>query len=241
MRFNEALARIGGLSNPSKMPCHSYSIPATRCITGNKLRKLRGSACSACYALKGCYVFPSTRDAMARRMDTVDAMLTDPITCATWVEAFSIVLNTLRDRTDRLLARTGKVGRSDGRFFRWHDSGDLQSVSHLEAITTVADQTPRVFHWLPTREVGIVARYLDAHRRFPRNLTVRLSIARIGQGASGQLATLARHANVSVSGIHPEGSDPVGFDACAAPLQDGHCRDCRACWDPDRAVSYELH
>ena len=37
--------------------------------------------------------------------------------------------------------------------FRWHDSGDLQSVHHLKKIFEVCNLTPDTMqHWLPTQE-----------------------------------------------------------------------------------------
>ena len=67
MKTSEAWALVGGLSKPSKMPGWSIGIPAKECKTGSKLRKVKGSTCYDCYALKGCYVFKvykthSTRD-----------------------------------------------------------------------------------------------------------------------------------------------------------------------------------
>ena len=55
MKLKEALEIVGGLSNPSKMPCHSYGISAHLCITGAKLVNIEGSVCGDCYALKGMY------------------------------------------------------------------------------------------------------------------------------------------------------------------------------------------
>ena len=60
------------------------------------------------------------------------------------------------------------------RTFRWFDSGDLQDVEMLERIVSVARHTPEIRHWLPTRERGIVWRYL-ATEVLPANLTIRLS------------------------------------------------------------------
>ena len=36
-------------------------------------------------------------------------------------------------------------------WFRWHDSGDIQSLEHLEKIFEVCRLTPETSHWLPTR------------------------------------------------------------------------------------------
>ncbi len=46
------------LSKPSKMPGYGWSTPASRCITGSKLRRIKGSVCHGCYAMKNRYVFP---------------------------------------------------------------------------------------------------------------------------------------------------------------------------------------
>jgi len=51
------------LSNTSKMPCKSWGIPATKCITGKKLNKIAGSVCNGCYALKGAYSWPVVKNA----------------------------------------------------------------------------------------------------------------------------------------------------------------------------------
>lgn len=52
-----AVAAIGGLSSPSKMPCHGYSIPAQACKVGSLLRNVSGSACAHCYALSRLSVY----------------------------------------------------------------------------------------------------------------------------------------------------------------------------------------
>ena len=57
----------GSLSKPSKMPGHAYGLPAQECKTGSKLAKVKGSTCSSCYALKGCYVFKVVKAAQYKR------------------------------------------------------------------------------------------------------------------------------------------------------------------------------
>ena len=44
----EANAIVGGLSSPSKMPSYCYNLPASRCKTGSKLNKVKGSVCYGC-------------------------------------------------------------------------------------------------------------------------------------------------------------------------------------------------
>ena len=122
MLKKEATAITGGLSKPNKMPGPSINLPASQCITGAKLVNVQGSTCSGCYALKGRYRFQNVKDAMARRL----AKLHDP----RWVEA----MVTLIDKQP---------------VFRWHDSGDLQSVQHLKNIFEVCHATPGTAHWYP--------------------------------------------------------------------------------------------
>jgi len=150
MTLKQLESITGTLSKPSKMPCYGYSIPAWRCKVGYKMRKVAGSICSACYALKGRYIFPSVKNAMEKRF----ASLND----TEWTP--SIVA---------LIAKKEKSG-----YFRWHDSGDLQDIMHLTKIVCVARFLPNVKFWLPTREYNLVNRFLK-DCTFPENLTVRLS------------------------------------------------------------------
>lgn len=208
MDKNIALEIVGGLSTPSKMPCHGYSIPAKKCITGAKLRGVTGSICSKCYALKGRYVFSNVQNALQRRFDTLQNKQ--------WVEAMAFLLN--------------KVEKSG--FFRWHDSGDLQSVEHLENIVKVCNLTPSIQHWLPTREFSIVSEYLKSNS-FPQNLTVRLSALML-EGAPP--VSIARRLGLTTSGVSKSSF------TCPAPSQAGKCGDCRACWDKSVSnVNYKQH
>ena len=52
------------MTRTKKMPGLSYSLPAWECITGAKLRKVKGSVCAGCYALKGNYTrYPAIKAA----------------------------------------------------------------------------------------------------------------------------------------------------------------------------------
>lgn len=145
------------LSKPSKMPGHAYSIPADRCHTGARLRKVAGSTCSHCYALKGRYLFGNVKAAQGRRFDAIKH--------PGWV-----------DRMVELITDAGDE------HFRWHDAGDLQGVWHLELIVAIAARLPSVRFWLPTREYGMVRDWLFDHPEgFPDNLNVRLSAHMVGQ------------------------------------------------------------
>ena len=201
---------IGGLSKPSKMPGYSTSIPAQRCSTGAKLRNVKGSVCSGCYALKGCYVFPVVKDALENRFQC----LKDP----RWTAAFIALI--LKKKIE---------------FFRWHDSGDLQSVAHLRNIATVALNTPGTLHWIPTREYRIVETYIDKYGDLPENLILRASAHMIGSEAPGRF----QHSSM----VLPKGetSHPTA-SVCPAPDQGNSCEDCRSCWDETvSTVAYRYH
>jgi hypothetical protein len=106
MNTQEALKIVGGLSKPSKMPGWAYGIPAAECKTGKKLQDVPGSTCEGCYATKGCYVFPVVQAAQYRRLEAIKSPL--------WVGAMALLINSKKSK-----------------WFRWHDSGDIQDVDHL--------------------------------------------------------------------------------------------------------------
>jgi hypothetical protein len=207
-------AIVGGLSSPGKMPCHGYSLPAKECLTGSKLRQVSGSTCKGCYAMKGRYRFPSVEQAMYRRLES----LSDP----EWPEAMA-----------ELIRRKGEG------FFRWHDSGDLQSTEHLASICQVAYLTPETQHWLPTREYRIVSEFLESGGTFPPNLNVRLSAHMIG----GHTPSFPRlQGRVTISTVSRADGAYEGAHECPARHQDNTCGDCRACWTPSVGhVDYHLH
>ena len=190
MNKDELKQITGGLSKPSKMPGFSYNLPATRCITGAKLVKIPGSVCSGCYALKGRYRFPNVKDAMQRRLDSINHPL--------WIKAMA---------TSILETKTG--------FFRWHDSGDLQSLDHLKKIFEVCNLTPGIQHWLPTREASIIS-CIQADE-VPKNLIIRLSAHKV----DGKAATFWPWTSTVVT----------SEKTCPAAEQENKCKDCRACWD----------
>ena len=199
MQTKEALKIIGGsLSKPSKMPGWSIGLPAKECKTGGKLQKVPGSVCFDCYALKGCYVFKVVQDAQYRRLAAIKS--------SDWVEAMAHLINSKKPDV-----------------FRWHDSGDVQDLNHLNKIYEVCRQTPDTKHWMPTREAWIK----DHLTSKPDNLVIRFSPPMIGQRNDSW----------------PNSSMVVETGAtCPAPEQGGKCGSCRQCWDPSvKVVSYGKH
>ena len=51
----DAATIVGGLTQTSKMPGPSYSLPTAACHTGWRMAQIPGSICSKCYANKGFY------------------------------------------------------------------------------------------------------------------------------------------------------------------------------------------
>jgi len=216
MLMKEANAIAGPIGYPSKMPGTSYGISAKNCIVGAKLNKVEGSTCSGCYALKGNYIYPSVKIAHEKR----EAGLVNPL----WVGAMVGMLRSAH--------KAKKDGSKLPPFHRWHDSGDLQSVDHLTKICEVAAGTPELSHWLPTREVGILAAFIKAGGIVPANLTIRVSATMVDGAATKTWSTTSTvHHNAAPNG-----------HVCPAPKQNNNCGDCRACWSKDVAnVSYHKH
>ncbi len=219
--LDNSVDTIGGLSMPSKMPWFSYSIPAKFCKTGSKLAELEGTVCSDCYACKGRYLFENVQNAMQRRFDTLDNL-------ADWSKAFSQVLNNL-----------ASIEKDKSKlFFRWHDSGDIQSVEHLQAIVQVALNCPSIRFWIPTREYEIVSQYLARFGdSIPHNLTIRLSTHMVDSQNPPKIG------NLPTSTVHTsQASVPVNSEVCQAYTREGKCADCRSCWDSTvQNVSYPKH
>ena len=113
--------------------------------------------------------------------------------------------------------------------FRWHDSGDIQSVKHLINIFEVCKLTPDTMHWLPTQE----RKYLPMKgSTIPPNLIIRLSNAKTDTGP-GQAWT---HWSTVVT------KPRAGGYVCPATDQGMKCGSCRACWNKDvKEIQYKKH
>ena len=199
MKTEEAWDLVGGLSKPSKMPGWSIGIPAKECKTGAKLRLVQGSVCYDCYALKGCYVFKVVQEAQYRRLK---AIYTAP-----WVQAMAHLINSKKPDV-----------------FRWHDSGDVQDLEHLNKIYEVCRLTPSKRHWMPTREAW-VKDHLD---RCPSNLVIRFSAPMVDHEAP---ASWPNTSTVVTAGA-----------TCPSAKQGNICADCRNCWNKEiKNISYGKH
>ena len=205
MKVKEAKEITGSLTRTSKMPGLSYSLPAWECKTGAKLRNIPGSVCAGCYALKGNYArYPEIKKSQYKRL----ASISKP----EWVEAMAVVINS------KAVAQHG--------YFRWHDAGDIQSPEHLQKIFEVCKLTPKVKHWMPTREAQFLKDIDPA--QVPDNLIIRMSSHMIDQGP----VTFWPHTSTVGSSTR----------TCPAPDQAGKCGDCRSCWNKEISnIEYGKH
>ena len=148
--ISELVGYIGtDWSDPEKMrgTWKCWSLSNTKCKMGSKLAKMESSVCAVCYAGGRRYRMPDTVAAMDRRFK---ALTDNPIL---WTAA-QITL----------------IKRRKVRWFRWHDSGDLQGKVHLHAVDLIARWCPDTVFWLPTKEYNLIKGWES-----PDNLAVRVS------------------------------------------------------------------
>jgi len=239
--LKEANVISGTLSKTSKMPCRSYSITAKACQTGEAMKQLNKQklnitcqhdvevallngklipTCALCYCDdRGNYNYPSVKSALNRRLESI----TDPL----WTEALVYMINNEQ-----------KKGFD---YFRWHDSGDIQSLEHIEQIVVACICTPLVAHWLPTLEAGShIATFVQKYGSIDKidNLCVRASTPFINGRAmpNGNTGVRASRVIADDRTLKKEMLTFMNDNICPAKLGDGTCGDCRKCWDKDILV-----
>ena len=222
MNYEEALAITMPLSVTSKMPCKSYSLPSAMCHTGAVLKNVKGATCSACYT----YKYQRYQHVIPLQLKRMKAVCNKR-----WVEAMVIVLK--------------HEGNS---YFRWHDSGDIQGQWHLNQILDVVRRTPDVQHWLPTLETRQLIRWVNKHGKFNQfpNLVIRLSTPMVDGRPDEALAKRLGITNSSVTKDKTQWDKSIPelehSDYCLAKKQDGHCMECRKCWNPEQQlITYLKH
>lgn len=212
MKLKQLKEAVGSLSAPSKMPCSGYSIPAKECNVGSRLVGVKNSTCSGCYALKGRYVFPNVENAMYVRYN---ALMHDT---ELWAK--------------NMITYIDKYRKGDKNFFRWHDSGDVQNINHLNAINDIALALPHIKFWLPTREIKVVRSWQLMYGQFAPNLIVRISAHMNDAQPNHKITGFA-------SGVEDKNTELNGYK-CPAPNQENQCKDCRACWTAETVI-YHKH
>lgn len=195
------------------MPGLAWGIAATRCRVGSVLhaqdkgKAEKKTVCGNCYARKGTYGFPAVQKKLEERYQA----LFNP----EWTPAFVAGLRTELE---------------PGEKFRFHDSGDFQSLHHLRNVLRICATVRDVLFWAPTREHGLLSQLDPA--AVPENLVIRLS---------GNL----------IDGTPPKGwpwTSVVVTDldrvTCPSSVEGGSCdeHECEACWDRTRKnVAYAKH
>ena len=204
--IKQATDIVKGLTTTEKMPSLSISLPAKDCKKGAILRKIKNSVCSDCYALKGNYTrYPAIVKAQEKRLIAIN----NPM----WVNAMIYLLKH-------------KKTIIDSGVFRWHDSGDIQNIEHLAKIIQVAKNTPKIKHWLPTKESRFIRELKDF---IPNNLVVRLSGSMIDGNAP-------KFDNTSTVTTNKDNATCRSFE------NGGKCKDCRMCWNSSiKNISYFKH
>ena len=118
MKTSEAFKIIGGsLSKPSKMRAGQLVYLPRNAKQERSSRRSQAQSVMTVNAMKGCYVFKVVQDAQYRRL----AAIKDP----RWVEAMAQIINSKKPEV-----------------FRWHDSGDVQDLDHLNKIYECASSLP---------------------------------------------------------------------------------------------------
>ena len=121
------------------------------------------------------------------------------------------------------------------RYFRWFDSGDMYSLALAEKMYEICKATPWTKHWIPTR-MHKFKKFRDVIDRLNSldNVVVRLS----SDGINGEIIEEAEYSSTIIPFI-----DSVTVaTVCNAPLQDGKCKKCRACWHKDvKVIAYAGH
>lgn len=204
-------------SKNTKMPGTTFGLSTDYCNVGYVLRNKPGSVCEACYAARLENFRPSVKTGWTNRAKAALLATDSSHGMRAWESAF-----------------TERLRKLNPTHHRWHDSGDLLNIRHLEMIVAVANNLPSISFWLPTKEKAIVTRYLKEHCEFPRNLTVRLSAPMVDQRVP-----VDQRINTSMV---VTGDAPEGVWTCPARHQGNACNDCRACWDHHvPVVAYPKH
>ena len=229
--LKQAVKEIDSYTVTKKMNTISYSISAFDCITGTILRDIPNTVCSKCYALKGNYLryAKNIRPAQNRRLKSIS----NP----NWVNAMIYIMNH-----QKAVVNSG--------LFRWHDSGDLQSMEHLQKIVDIATATPNIKHWLPTKESNLIQNFKGV---IPANLIIRLSgsfidgkapkykntstvVSNKDQATCKSFLTdknFKMHSQKQVDNYTTKEKQSFDF---------GHCGNCTKCWDSSiKNISYLNH
>jgi len=226
------------LSNTSKMPSKSWSLPAWETCLGARITDYDTNkpdvapACKGCYALTGAYMFPNT--IKAREHNVTDWQKTD------WVDA--------------MVKAIGKA-----KYFRWFDSGDVYHVTLAQKIREVIRLTPNCLHWLPTRAYKdtpiravfnlMTTKYKEDYRAMSKPVIVQSGdylpnaiIRYSSDSVTGKRLSNKMGLNSVIIQSEDDFVPEQGYALCRAFKRDGECGTCRACWsDKVNTIAYVYH
>jgi hypothetical protein len=206
------------LSAPDKMPRESltWSTVARDNCPGS--RDASGNivpACVSCYAAKGRYLFPNTR---APRIHNAQDYRNPG-----WVAGMVAAIKPLP-------------------YFRWFDSGDVDSRELAELIEQVIAYTPGTRHWLPTRshKIPAIREVLERIATLP-NVAVRYSSDSVhGETVEAPQSSTIISTDAEFDALRERVGK--GLVKCLSGTRGGKCGDCRACWHKAvRVVAYPIH
>lgn len=226
MKIKEAKEITGGLGFTQKTGM-AYGLPAVvSCQVGAKLACVKGSVCEGCYGVSGRYQIPTVLACQKRRMASVEALEYSHKDFDQWVDAMVLLISRENEKKS--------LGAENKGYFRWHDTGDLISLKHLQAIVKIARKLPKIKFWLPTKEIDTVISYTNVFGQMPKNLCVRLSSYMVDKKAK-------TFKGLPTANVHTKKA--LG-QACPAIEAHSGCGKlgCRKCWDKTvKAVSYKKH
>ena len=217
--LKQARSITGGISNRNrKMPFYSYGLSVKNCITGSKLAKIKKinkiPTCKLCYAKRNMYNTQAVKKAHAKRLKGIQHPY--------FVKAMTYEINHLtKNQTQK-------------KYFRWHDSGDLQSIKHLLKLIKIALNLPNIKFWLPTNERKFIRTYLKYKKVFPINFNERISSIFIDQEPT------KKH-NFNTSSLF-KNIKPINSKICYSFKRHNQCGNCRACWSKNISnIAYKSH
>lgn len=144
---------INLLSNPKKMPCYGFNIPAYKyCPAAQLLAKIKEAGkkfiCDSCYACKGFYAFANVKASLQAKADLITKSLHQD-NGDTFVDA---MCDQIRAKYFDKHGNKKKLKNKNTDLFRVHDSGDLFSPRYISAWIRICESFPTIRFWFPTRE-----------------------------------------------------------------------------------------
>lgn len=177
--------------------------------------------CEGCYAKKGMYRFPVVKG--VREYNREDYKKND------WV--------------DRMITEVSKYD-----YFRWFDSGDMETPELAAKIRSVVAKTKGTTHWLPTRSdkipkikheiEGLIPGHTDLS--FFTNVSLRLSADNVGLDKQERTGVNSYVINNTVEDLFKAKQRGIFVCPVGTNPNQKSCDTCTMCYT-DAEVAYVLH